>query len=164
MTKTTKYRIKELKLNNTASCVYLDTKEKELHVLDLNEEGTMSITNAMCEGFIHRVLYEFVRHEIIEDTDGYTVYTYAPIDGIVSRFDPLEKEYTFIAKLGSAEAAMTPLHIPHNSLYNKLQGGKLCPRCNENYLHVREAKNALSRKGDYYVCSPCGMEEAFDDM
>jgi len=160
-----KFRIRFFKLNNTASYVYIDTEAKELHVLDLNEEGTMSITNAMCEGFIERMLYTFVQNEVIHETAGYNkIYTYAPIDGIVSRFDPLEREYIFIAKLGTAEAAMTPLHIPHKSLHNKLHGGKLCPRCNENYMDVREVKNALSRRGDYYVCNPCGMAEAMEDM
>ncbi|MGN4692230.1 hypothetical protein [Bacillus cereus group sp. MYBK215-1] len=164
MSNATKYRIKELKLNNTASYVVLDTETKALHVLDLNEEGTMSITNAMCEGFVERMLYVFVQSEVIEDTDGYSVYTYAPTDGIISQFHPQEKEYTFITRLGEAKAVMTPLYEPLHSLYNKLQGGKLCPRCNENYMDVREAKNALSRRGDYYVCNPCGMAEAMEDM
>ncbi|MFA2595253.1 hypothetical protein ABR772_25695 [Bacillus cereus] len=164
MTNATKFRIKELKLNSTASYVVLDTETKALHVLDLNEEGTMSITNAMCEGFVERMLYVFVQNGVIEDTAGYTIYTYAPTDGIISQFHPQEKEYTFITRLGEPKAVLTPLYEPLNSLYNKLQGGKLCPRCNENYLHVREAKNALSRRGDYYICNPCGMAEAMEDM
>lgn len=40
---------------------------------------------------------------------------------------------------------------------------KPCPACKTNTLREPEVHNALSRRGDYYVCSDCGTREALED-
>ena len=39
-----------------------------------------------------------------------------------------------------------------------------CPRCKKSQLHPKRVLNALSRRADVYVCSPCGTEEAMFDL
>jgi len=40
---------------------------------------------------------------------------------------------------------------------------KTCPRCQKNTLEDEQALNSLSRRGDIYICNPCGDEEALID-
>ena len=40
---------------------------------------------------------------------------------------------------------------------------ELCPKCKKEYLNPIEARNALSRKGNYYVCNHCGILEALEE-
>ena len=37
-----------------------------------------------------------------------------------------------------------------------------CPACGENKLDCYEIRNALSRYRKAYICSDCGMREAFE--
>jgi len=41
---------------------------------------------------------------------------------------------------------------------------KICPRCHEQTLEDEQALNSLSRRGNVYICNPCGDEEAFIDL
>ena len=40
---------------------------------------------------------------------------------------------------------------------------KTCPRCKKKTLEDEEALNSLSRRGNVYICNPCGDDEAFID-
>lgn len=37
-----------------------------------------------------------------------------------------------------------------------------CPVCERKTLHVDLVRNALSRYGDIYICSDCGLREAVE--
>ncbi len=39
--------------------------------------------------------------------------------------------------------------------------GAVCPACEAEWLHPEQARNALSRYCDLYICTPCGIQEAF---
>lgn len=39
---------------------------------------------------------------------------------------------------------------------------KTCPACGVNPLHEEEVMNSLSRYCKAYICSECGMSEAFN--
>lgn len=39
-----------------------------------------------------------------------------------------------------------------------------CPRCMVTELEIEQARNALSRVTDMYICTPCGMDEAVRDF
>ena len=41
---------------------------------------------------------------------------------------------------------------------------KNCPRCNKETLEDEPALNSLSRRGNVYICNPCGDEEALIDL
>ncbi len=41
---------------------------------------------------------------------------------------------------------------------------KTCPRCHKETLEDEQALNSLSRRGNVYICNPCGDEEALIDM
>ena len=64
-------------------------------------------------------------------------------------------------------------YIPHNiwngivaiaSIIKKGKKMKKCPRCHKETLEDEQALNSLSRRGDVYICNPCGEEEAFIDL
>lgn len=38
-----------------------------------------------------------------------------------------------------------------------------CPRCGQAKMLKPEIRNALSRRGEYYICSDCGIQEALED-
>lgn len=38
-----------------------------------------------------------------------------------------------------------------------------CPRCGHDRMNRNPVMNALSRRANVYICSPCGMEEALLD-
>ena len=40
---------------------------------------------------------------------------------------------------------------------------KKCPRCHKETLEDIQAQNSLSRRGNVYICNPCGDEEALID-
>jgi len=40
---------------------------------------------------------------------------------------------------------------------------KECPRCHKQTLEDEQALNSLSRRGNVYICNPCGDEEALID-
>jgi len=40
---------------------------------------------------------------------------------------------------------------------------KICPRCEKETLEDEQVLNSLSRRGDVYICNPCGDEEALID-
>jgi len=39
--------------------------------------------------------------------------------------------------------------------------GVTCPACEDNMLKAEEAHNSYSRFAEHYVCSACGVREAF---
>jgi len=45
----------------------------------------------------------------------------------------------------------------------KVSRMKECPRCHEKTLEPEQALNSLSRRGNVYICNPCGDEEALID-
>ncbi|MEW4131882.1 hypothetical protein [Bacillus thuringiensis] len=156
--------IKEYDLLQAKFSLYIDNEKKELHLLDLNENGTKSVTNAVSDDFIYQLQSELVDNQHIEVFNNFKIFTYAPLDGTVSNYEPQEDSFTYVTKVGTSDLMFLPFALEFTSLYNKFQGGKLCPRCESRYMDVREARNALSRRGDYYVCSPCGTAEAMEDM
>jgi hypothetical protein len=40
---------------------------------------------------------------------------------------------------------------------------KNCPRCHKETLEDEPALNSLSRRGNIYICNPCGDDEALID-
>lgn len=38
-----------------------------------------------------------------------------------------------------------------------------CPRCGHERMDPKAVRNALSRRANIYICSPCGTEEALLD-
>jgi len=40
---------------------------------------------------------------------------------------------------------------------------KICPRCHQKTMEDEQALNSLSRRGNVYICNPCGDEEALID-
>lgn len=45
----------------------------------------------------------------------------------------------------------------------KAVGSGCCPRCGLRTLSSKLELNALSRRADVYICSPCGTDEAILD-
>lgn len=51
----------------------------------------------------------------------------------------------------------------HIEFKGKVSRMKICPRCHKKTLEPEQARNSLSRRGDVYICNPCGDEEALID-
>lgn len=45
----------------------------------------------------------------------------------------------------------------------KVSRMKICPRCYKKTLEPEQVRNSLSRRGNVYICNPCGDEEMLID-
>jgi len=52
----------------------------------------------------------------------------------------------------------------HIEFKGKVSRMKECPRCHKKTLEPEQALNSLSRRGNVYICNPCGDEEALIDL
>lgn len=57
--------------------------------------------------------------------------------------------------------ALKPFQI---ELGEKYAYDQICPRCGENSMNKKPARNAISRYADVYICDACGIEEAIMAM